>query len=79
MKTRAIALLCLFMGIGTSAVYAQLPPFIPEGTKSIITDYFYPDWEVVVTCNERPRVLMVSLGFRMTSDFLKVYTLRIPI
>jgi hypothetical protein len=49
MKTKTFLLICLFSGIATTQLSAQLPPVIPDGTKSVVWT-FSGLWEEYISC-----------------------------
>ena len=68
MKTKTLLLICLFMGIGLTRLSAQLPPVIPDGTKSVVWS-FTSHWEEYVSCNGVEDVLEGDVTFYETDLF----------
>ena len=69
MKTKMILSLCLLMGIVTLKGYGQLPPIIPDGTKSIVWSIEFPDWAEYVSCNGVEDILVGDITVYETDLF----------
>ena len=68
MKTKSILFLILFLGIGLTKLSGQLPPVIPDGTKSVVWTFSYP-WVEYVSCNGIEDVLEGIVTFVETDLF----------
>jgi len=69
MKTKTIIILCLFLGLATPKLFGQLPPVIPDGTKSIVWTLVVPGWEQYVSCDGVDDVLIGDVTFDETDLF----------
>jgi hypothetical protein len=68
MKTKTFLLICLFLGIGMRQLSAQLPPIIPDGTKSIVWTFPWP-WVENISCGDYEDVLEGVITFHETDLF----------
>lgn len=68
MKTKTFFLACLLMGVVSSLCYGQLPPIIPDGTKSIVWTIDY-DWYMEVSCKGVDDVLVGNVTIYETDLF----------
>jgi len=69
MKTKMIYVLCLFMGMVASRGFGQLPPIIPDVTKSIVWSIEFPGWAEYVSCNGVEDVLVGDITLYETDLF----------
>jgi hypothetical protein len=68
MRTKTFLFLCLLIGIVTTRLYGQLPPIIPDGTKSVVWTFTYP-WQEQISCNGYEDELNGIITFHETDLF----------
>ena len=52
MKTKTFFLICLLLGMAITKISAQLPPVIPDGTKSVVWTFEVFGYEEFIFCND---------------------------
>lgn len=62
MKTKAFLLICLLTGGGLTQLFAQLPPYIPDGTKSVVWTFEANGYEEYIFCDgtEQPSDILIG-------------------
>ena len=68
MKTKTVFLICLLLGMAITKISAQLPPVIPDGTKSVVWSFDWL-WTEYVSCHGVDDVLEGVVTFYETDLF----------
>ena len=68
MKTKTFFILCLLLGIGLNQLYAQAPPDMPDGTKSVVWT-FTASWPQEISCGSYQDELNGTITFHETDLF----------